>query len=521
MKKSFIKIIGLFVFLFVFAITMAGCDMMGNNVVEDTARGITDASETGDLEVIVNKIDVPELVEAANKVGAQSVIHNRFTDFKLIFTITHQTEEDVNYSKTIDLDDDDIIKDNFGDDGISMTFTGLKECNYDVEVNLYGTNTGTEEENVMIASGKTEASVIAGLKRSVNLEVQQSKGNIKITVDQFPSEVTGGEIIRLVNIKLLDLKGNEIENANMDFDHDTENQYLLVEDLFPAYYTMVISWNDGQVREEVQVRVIPGKTIDIPVTLFGSQLTVNVDWYAEPGCPQNITVTQTPEGFKICWYGGENAEWYNILRKRTPYYHDGFMQVGQVDHEDGKMCFVYEINKPELFEIATYEFKVVSVREHPGKLYNLTSEPCGPETLVFECTSAFGGKIAGDGPAWWFYFDTGGPGIQPIYADRDIKIGYVTINAVGNDNGEGIEAAEYVENDEVKISIEFINDWGLCDLDDDDAVKVQGYNEGYLPGKRPAAGLFETYKGNDLEFTVPAFDYYVIKLDVYGEVNGL
>ncbi len=517
MKKSSIKFVGLFVFLFVFAITMAGCDMMGNNVVEDTAQGITDASGTGDLEVIVSKIDVPELAESANKVGAQSVLYNRFKDFKLEFIIEHQ-DEDLAYTKFINLDPSQIVKDNFDGIGNSVIFRALKECNYDVTVNLHATNVNTEQR-LVIASGTTEASVIAGLKSDVTLEIQQVTGGLRITVDQFPSEATGGDLIETVKVKVLNLKGNTLQWRY--FNYDTEDQELLVEGLYPAYYPIVISWEGKKVERQIEFRVVPGKTTDVPIMLFGSQLTVNVDWYAEPGCPQNITVTQTPDGFRICWDGGENAEWYNILRKRTPYYHDGFMQVGRVDHEDSKMCFEYEVNKPELFEIATYEFRVVSVREHPYKPYDLTSEACGPETLVFECTSAFGGEFSGDGPAWWYYFDTDGPETQKIYADRDIKIGYVTISAVGNDNGEGIEAAEYIENGEVEISIKFINDWGLCVLDDDDAVKVQGYNEGYLPGKRPAAGLFETYKGNDLVFTVPAFDYYVIKLDVYGEVNGL
>ena len=46
-----------------------------------------------------------------------------------------------------------------------------------------------------------------------------------------------------------------------------------------------------------------------------------------------------------------------------------------------------------------------------------------------------------------------------------------------------------------------------------DAVKVQGY-DGQVPTRNPAPGRFATYKGNELEFTVPVFDFYGIHLDV-------
>ena len=46
----------------------------------------------------------------------------------------------------------------------------------------------------------------------------------------------------------------------------------------------------------------------------------------------------------------------------------------------------------------------------------------------------------------------------------------------------------------------------------EETVKIQGYN--VRPSGNPAPGLFETYKGNELVITVPAYDFYGIHLDV-------
>jgi len=47
-----------------------------------------------------------------------------------------------------------------------------------------------------------------------------------------------------------------------------------------------------------------------------------------------------------------------------------------------------------------------------------------------------------------------------------------------------------------------------------ETVKIQGYNTGQLPNRRPPAGQFTTYKGESLVVEVGHFDYFVIHLDV-------
>lgn len=108
--------------------------------------------------------------------------------------------------------------------------------------------------------------------------------------------------------------------------------------------------------------------------------------------------------------------------------------------------------------------------------------------------TAFAGSDAGAGDAWWYYFDTASGSTQPIYA------------------GQNLVEGAYVHYLNGIMTIELGPNLMLRNVSE--PVKVQGYNEGGLPTERPAAGLFTTYKGNDLVFGIPYYPYYVIHLDV-------
>jgi hypothetical protein len=112
--------------------------------------------------------------------------------------------------------------------------------------------------------------------------------------------------------------------------------------------------------------------------------------------------------------------------------------------------------------------------------------------------TAFGGDSEGGGAAWWYYFDTSGDEVQDIWAGQDEDAGDVTIADAGGGN--------------VTITIDLGAGWELQDVAE--PVKIQGFNDGDLPTERLPAGLFTTYKGSDLAVTVPAYDYFVIQLDV-------
>ncbi len=117
--------------------------------------------------------------------------------------------------------------------------------------------------------------------------------------------------------------------------------------------------------------------------------------------------------------------------------------------------------------------------------------PFGEET-------AFGGDYpvnVGEPGAWWYYFDTDGEQTQDIWAGQYFKAGEVTVS-------EAVDG-------ERTITIELSQGWQL--QDDDEAVKIRGYDE--LPDDRPSQ--FD-YKGDETEVTVDDHQYYVIKLDVEG-----
>jgi hypothetical protein len=109
--------------------------------------------------------------------------------------------------------------------------------------------------------------------------------------------------------------------------------------------------------------------------------------------------------------------------------------------------------------------------------------------------TAFGGNTAGGGPAWWFAFDTEGLACQNIYAGQQLMDG----GSVCWD-----EATDM-------LTITLGAGWALQN-DTDEPVKVQGYTS--LPNRRPAAGKFTTYKGDELTVQGDGSRYYVVHLDV-------
>ncbi len=104
--------------------------------------------------------------------------------------------------------------------------------------------------------------------------------------------------------------------------------------------------------------------------------------------------------------------------------------------------------------------------------------------------TGWAGGTGGAGAAWWFYFDPNGPATQMIYAGQKETDGTVTLSG----------------------GVLTINLGSMKLQDVPESVKIQAYQT--LPTKRPAAGLFTTYKGTSLSVPVPAANYYAIHLDV-------
>jgi hypothetical protein len=85
----------------------------------------------------------------------------------------------------------------------------------------------------------------------------------------------------------------------------------------------------------------------------------------------------------------------------------------------------------------------------------------------------------------------------------------------GRTHEAGSVSFEAVEDDSVKITISLNEGWSLKVADE--PVKIQGYEA--APSGNPAPGLFTTYKGDELEITVPAYAFYGIHLDVREEIE--
>lgn len=124
--------------------------------------------------------------------------------------------------------------------------------------------------------------------------------------------------------------------------------------------------------------------------------------------------------------------------------------------------------------------------------YNLVE--CETQECNWQEETAFGGGVEGGGNAWWFAIDAGTSGSYPIYAGQQAVPGAsVNYNAT---------------TDQITIVLGS----GMQLQDVSEPVKVEGYN--VLPSERPAAGLFELYKGTSLNVQGNGSAYYVVHLDV-------
>ena len=140
----------------------------------------------------------------------------------------------------------------------------------------------------------------------------------------------------------------------------------------------------------------------------------------------------------------------------------------------------------------------VNASGNPAGLSNLTIcynlVECSQNECDWQEETAFAGGIAGAGNAWWFALDASTSGTYPIYA--------------GQQAVEGASVSYDAATDMITINLG--NNMQLQDVNE--PVKVEGYNT--LPSSRPAAGLFELYKGSALTVQGNGSQYYVVHLDV-------
>ncbi len=140
----------------------------------------------------------------------------------------------------------------------------------------------------------------------------------------------------------------------------------------------------------------------------------------------------------------------------------------------------------------------VNASGNPAGLSNLTIcynlVECEQEACNWQEETAFGGGITGAGNAWWFALDASASGTYPIYAGQQAVPGASVVYDATTD----------------QISIVLGSEMQLQNVNE--PVKVEGYDQ--LPSERPAAGLFELYKGTDLTVQGNGSAFYVVHLDV-------
>jgi VCBS repeat-containing protein len=167
-----------------------------------------------------------------------------------------------------------------------------------------------------------------------------------------------------------------------------------------------------------------------------------------------------------------------------------------------------EVGDPSIVGVGSATFYAEAVDDETGcasadrTKVTLTLKDCTNGGNEFFCQgeqTAYGGSNGKDvdqNGAWWYYFDTQGDAVQPIYAGQKLTNGTVTYDKVAD-----------------KITID-LGDWSL--QIGDETVKVLGYNT--LPVSRPpnggGPGSARFYAGTGLEIQGNGSRYYVIHLDV-------
>lgn len=170
------------------------------------------------------------------------------------------------------------------------------------------------------------------------------------------------------------------------------------------------------------------------------------------------------------------------------------------DFEFDKVDIVTVVIKLDT-KVANVDYLIKSANE--CFVYSEVTEICGPDdfppTIVCEGETAwsFGPRynVRGNWATYTPY--DGDEKTVDLFAGQTRHAGTVHFSAV--DGGK------------VTITIEMEEDWSLQDVSD--AIKVQGYN-GKAPSGNPAPGRFRTYKGNELSFTVDAFEFFGIHVDI-------
>ena len=196
---------------------------------------------------------------------------------------------------------------------------------------------------------------------------------------------------------------------------------------------------------------------------FGNGVSVTTD-----GTYVTWSITP-PEGFcvsnvAVIVKGGPNA---NV------YYYDN----GQ-SSDSGLASPINSSNKPAGLSNLTICYNLVQCES-----------PCN-----WQEETAFGGGIMGAGNAWWFALDASTSGTYPIYAGQEeVQGAFVNYDASTD-----------------QISLTLGSQMQLQNVNE--PIKVEGYDQ--LPTERPAAGLFQLYKGSNLTIQGNNSAFYVIHLDV-------
>jgi len=292
----------LIILVFVLILILVGCEPFSRSIEENDTGTLELSIETGDM---------------FQSIGSQSVIDNRFKNYKLSIVVQ---QGDVVYEDVLELDNIS--------NTVDVRFNELPEGEWDIGITLIADFVGEDgseviKSDVEIASGEGVAEVVKEETTEKSIEIIPHSGDIAITINELPKDED-------VEVTIEDESKIFTENGQTAVWKELTSNKLT---------TAIFQWKGNEVLREQEFIVVPGiqKLIEVEhFNLVDGDLVLTVLWDFPPLTPENISTEQVEEGFNISW---ENEGYSNIILKREINRDDYWQRVGEVIETESEFYY--------------------------------------------------------------------------------------------------------------------------------------------------------------------------------------
>ncbi len=234
-------------------------------------------------------VEIPEICQS--NIGTQSLL------------------EDIQFSEvefTIVKGENTLVKEvSLSEGKAEVVFENLQIGNWDIDVSIIDT------EGYRIYSGEGEATILAGIKTEIPVELNLVSGNVNIEVF-IPEDI--GATSGIVN--LIDPFGVNIcqdlqiigSKGLVEFSEVPAMTWPIRVELFDSENKLITYGED-------QINVYPGRTLRVDIEMKG-KMVINLDWEMLPSTPTGLKAVYKESSITLTWDANpeEDIEGYLIYR---------------------------------------------------------------------------------------------------------------------------------------------------------------------------------------------------------------